>query len=187
MSLISEDVFFKWLSNNDSFKRDSTKRKVAYWMTCLIDLYMENGGDKVSPEQLYAKANTNKPAFYYATGGVKKLWILILTGVTDHADDLTSQQKVVMKNIFLNINDHEDFCSELAGNLDVIGVEEMDYPSALSLMIRHGYCMHRNEWGSGYVSIDSGKMLFKAPDGTTVEWCPSMPDQLATDWAVYQF
>ncbi|CDL85237.1 hypothetical protein [Xenorhabdus szentirmaii] len=61
------------VTGQPSLKRQSTKRKVAHCMACLLELSVENPGKKVWAHQLFERANINKAGLHYAVGGIKNL------------------------------------------------------------------------------------------------------------------
>lgn len=184
-----EKLFYEWLQDEPDIKRQSTKQSVAHWMVCLIDLHIENGGEKVKTTQLYGRAGTDKAAVHYAAGGIKNLWKMIRRATKDYEYRLSREQKALIDNIFIDeIPDENVGC-----DLDIPEITLMDYPSALRLMIRRGYKIYRASWNGGHVSLrcdkrkgdDSAEFIFTAPDGVTIPWVPSVQDQLAENWAVY--
>ncbi|MCK8586362.1 Thoeris anti-defense Tad2 family protein [Yersinia ruckeri] len=184
-----EVLFYEWLQDEPNIKRQSTKQKVAHCMVCLLELYIENGGEKVKTMQLYERAGTNKADLHYAAGGLKNLWRMIRRATKDYEYRLSKEQKVIIDNIFIEeLPDNNAAC-----DVDVPEIILMDYPAALRLMIRRGYGIYRINWQGGHVALrcdkrkgdDSAEFIFIAPDGVSIPWSPSVQDQLADNWAVY--
>ncbi|CDM92163.1 hypothetical protein [Xenorhabdus bovienii] len=70
----NEDFFYEWLLDKSSIKRNSTKQKIAHCMACLLELSIEDEGQKVKSSRLFERADINKAALHYAVGGIKNLW-----------------------------------------------------------------------------------------------------------------
>ncbi|KMJ46693.1 hypothetical protein PSI19_16230 [Xenorhabdus khoisanae] len=190
----NKELFYIWLLDKPSIKRDSTKWKVAYYMVCLLELYIENEGKKVTAISLYKRANSNKADLHYAVGGIKNLWKMIHRATSDYAHYLSEEQKLIINNIFADKLQAKSEKSDAANSADVSDIRLMDYPSALSLMIQRDYSIYRMNWAGGRVRLHCDKrkrneraeFLFIAPDGISIPWNPSVQDQLAENWAVYR-
>ncbi|MCP9269506.1 hypothetical protein M5U04_15780 [Xenorhabdus sp. XENO-1] len=186
----NEELFYEWLLDKPSIKRKSTKRKIAHCMACLLELFIENEGQKVKASNLFERASINKAALHYAVGGIKNLWEMIHRATSDYEHCLSKEQKSIINNIFSdNVQDKSE-----KSNVNISNVRLMDYPSALNLMIRRDYSIYRMNWAGGRVMLrcdkrrgnDRAEFLFIATDGISISWNPSVQDQLAENWAVYR-
>ncbi|OKP01598.1 Thoeris anti-defense Tad2 family protein [Xenorhabdus eapokensis] len=184
----NEELFYEWLLDKPSIKRNSTKRKIAHCMVCLLELYVENEGEKVQAHYLYERAGITKATLHYAVGGIKNLWKMIGEAMPDYARCLSQEQQAITDNIC--VDNVQDNAKKSRANLP--GVILMDYPSALNLMIRRDYSIYRANWVEGCVKLhcdkhrpdEHAKFLFITPDGIAISWNPSVQDQLAENWAV---
>ncbi|MDE9474733.1 hypothetical protein KKJ12_17875 [Xenorhabdus bovienii] len=186
----NEDFFYEWLLDKSSIKRNSTKQKIAHCMACLLELSIEDEGQKVKSSSLFERADINKAALHYAVGGIKNLWKMVRRATSDYEHCLSKEQKSIIDNIF---SENGQDKSEKS-NANISNVRLMDYPSALNLMIRRDYSIYRMNWAGGRVVLhcdkrrgnDRAEFLFIAPDGISIPWNPSVQDQLAENWAVYR-
>ncbi|WP_426575358.1 Thoeris anti-defense Tad2 family protein (plasmid) [Xenorhabdus stockiae] len=182
----NEELFYIWLLDNPSVKRDATKRKIAHCMACLLELSIENKGKKVKADSLFKRANIKKAALHYAVGGVKNLWKMIRKATFDKAHCLSKEQKSIIATLFVD--------NVPTNQVSLPDTRLMNYPSALSLMIQRDYSIYRVNWAGGCVKLHCDKhqpdehaeFLFTTPDGISISWNPSVQDQLAENWAVYR-
>ncbi|CDL85238.1 Thoeris anti-defense Tad2 family protein [Xenorhabdus szentirmaii] len=114
---------------------------------------------------------------------------MIRRATSDYAQDLSEEQKSILNRLFAaKWPTH----SERPHGESTPNVRLMDYPAALSLMIRRDSRVYRMNWAGGHVKLHSDKrrkddraeFLFISPEGISISWHPSVQDQLADNWAV---